>query len=199
MRGIIILLGCLLWQELVWAGNFTGVYSFSKGVNKASGTLYICQWSADSAFILLQAVSGMPDFFTAERKGFIRIENNIALFVGNDSCRAQLNFGAGTCQWNESATCSSEFNASSRYKRINARLKKSASFMPGVDIRKGTVKSDSVSCYAAPHRASERISQLTRLQDVQITDEYNGFYLVELSDQLHNFLWVPKKQISLIR
>lgn len=199
MRWITLSLCCFLWHGMALASDFTGVYSFSKGVNKASGTLYIYQWSTDSAFILLQAVSGMPDFFTAERKGFIRIENNTGLYPGNDSCSAQLLFGPGTCQWNETGKCTTEFNASSRYKRINTRLKKSASYMPGVDVRNGTVNRDSVSCYAAPHPFSEKTNWLTKSQDVQIADEYNGFYLVELPYRLHEFFWVPKKLITVIR
>lgn len=181
------------------ASDFTGVYTFSKGVNKANGTLYVYQWSTDSAFIILQAVSGMPDFFTIERKGFIRIENNKGILAGKDTCDAELHFSPAQCQWNDNAGCKQEFSAAARYKRINTQLKKSSTFMPGVDMRNGTVNRDSVACYVAPHRSADLMRILSKTQDVQITDEYNGFYLVELPNRLHEFLWVPKKLITVIR
>ena len=62
MRKLCWTLSLVMLHFIVFAGNYTGMYSFNKGMNKASGTLYITQFSSDSAFFMLEAVSGDPDF-----------------------------------------------------------------------------------------------------------------------------------------
>ncbi|MBK8685043.1 MAG: hypothetical protein IPN26_08600 [Bacteroidetes bacterium] len=42
--------------------NFTGIYGYNKGINKAFATAYIYHFQEDSAFFYIHGVSGMPDF-----------------------------------------------------------------------------------------------------------------------------------------
>ena len=199
MRFTLLTLISFLIHFTATAFDYTGVYLFNKGLNKANGSLYVVQINDDSAFIMLQAVSGLPDFFTLEYKGFIRIENNSGVFNAKDSCRIQLNLSATACRLMQNDACGIEFSCDANYKRVSRQVKKGSSFMPGIISRKGRILKDSTTCHQAPYQHAAMVIAIQKDQEVIISDEYNGYYLVELKTRKNEFLWVSKKNVVSIK
>lgn len=197
VRRIFFLSLILLFNYSVVATDYSGVYGYSKGLNKASGTMYLSQINSDSAFFIIQSMSGMPDFFTLELKGFLHFAHDSATYQQHDSCQIRFEFKTSTCLVVETTTCHSDFSASGRYKKIHSAVKKGSSFLPGIIQRTGFIVNDSTRCFQAPHRAASGTLLLNKQQQVEIIDEYNGYYLIELKSKKNEFLWVPKKNISL--
>jgi hypothetical protein len=153
----------------------TGVYSFNKGMNKASGTLYINQFSEDSAFFLLETVSGMPDFIMTDAKGFLRIENNTAFYRRKDTCGIEFLFTTTSCSLTENGSCRFEFSPNGKYKKTSNVVKKCPSLLPAMADKSGIISKDSVYGFVAPHRSAPLTMMINKGEEVQITDEYNGF------------------------
>ena len=179
--------------------DYSGIYSYNKGMNKASATIYITQFSGDSAFFMVQAMSGMPDFFTTELKGFIRIENGNGLYNYKDSCKIEFTFTSSSCAMTENGNCRHDFSTDGKYKKTATKIKKGVSLLPAFSDKSGTVTKDSISCYSIPHYSSPSGCSLQKDQGVTITDEFNGFYLIEIKSKKNEFLWVPKKNIQLAK
>ncbi len=176
--------------------NHTGVYAYNKGMNKASGTIYIHQFSQDSAFFMLETVSGMPDFIMTDEKGFLHIENNNGLYKSKDTCGIEFTFTATSCSLTENGSCHHEFSTNGKYKKTSTILKKGPSLLPAMADRSGIISKDSVYARVAPHRSAAISVPINKGEEVQITDEYNGFYLIEVRNKKKDFLWVLKKNIQ---
>ncbi len=196
---LILSLLLLVVYSISNAVSYTGIYSYNKGVNKANGTLYVTHFKEDSAFFMVQTVSGMPDFFTTEIKGFMQIENNMGLYIAKDSCKIEFTFTTVSCSLNENIECKFDFSTNGKYKKTSPKLKKGSSMMPLFVDKKGTVKTDTVYCLSAPNASSATQCLLQKNDEVQITDEFNGYYLIELKNKKNEFLWVWKKNIQLIK
>jgi hypothetical protein len=186
----------LLYVHVVSAFNYSGIYSYNKGLNKESGTIYIFHYTSDSAFFMLQAVSGMPDFNTTELKGFISVDSNKGIYTGKDSAEIEFAFTNSSCTLLENSFCSYTFSTRGKYKKTSAKLSRGNSLMPSIADKSGVVKKDSTICYAIPKQTSSPSYILLHQETVQITDEFNGFYLVEVKKKKNEFLWVPKKSIQ---
>lgn len=199
MKKLCWTISLVMLHFIVFAGNFTGTYSFNKGMNKASGSLIINQFSTDSAFFILQAVSGDPDFFTIELKGFIQIDSLKGFYQTKDSCSIQFNFSNTSCSLLFNPICKYDYKADGKYKRINSTVKKGSSLMPAFSDKFGTIKKDSVLCYSIPHISSPEKINLLKNDKVNITDDCNGFYLIEVKNKKNEFLWVSKKDIQLLK
>ena len=181
------------------ATDYSGIYSYNKGMNKAGATLYLSHFSEDSAFFLIQAMSGMPDFFTTEIKGFIRIDNGLGIYQPKDSCRIEFIFTTSSCTISENGYCKNEFGTDGKYKKTATKVKKGIGLLPGFSDKSGTITQDSTSCYSIPHYSSPSACSLLNNESVTITDEFNGFYLIEIKSKKNEFLWVPKKNIQLAK
>jgi len=168
-------------------------------MNKASATMYLTHFSEDSAFFMLQAVSGMPDFFTTELKGFIRIENSTGIYTSKDSCKIKFIFTSASCEMTENGACTYDFSTDGKYKKTATKLKKGVSLLPAFSDKSGTITIDSITCYSIPHYSSPSGCSLMKNVLVTITDEFNGFYLIEIKSKKNEFLWVPKKNIQLAK
>ena len=192
-----IVLVCLC--SLAHAVNYTGVYSYSKGLNKANGLLYITQFNADSAFYMLQVVSGSPDYLTTELKGFLQIDHNKGSYYGKDSCLMEFLFESSVCTVNEVSHCHHEYSAHAKYKKTNSKIKKGVSFLPAFADKSGRVLSDSVFCYSIPHASGLCNFKVAKDEIVSITDECRGYYLIDMPSKKNDFIWIPKRQIKLIK
>lgn len=182
----------------MFAAKYTGIYSYNKGMNKASSTMYISEFTSDSAFFMLQAMSGAPDFYTTEIKGFISIENEHGTYKGKDSCSIDFTFNPVSCTLVEH-NCKYDFSTEGKYKKTSSQLKKGFLLMPAFSDKHGIIKADSTYCYSIPHQTLNDIKLLMKNDAVNITDEFNGFYLIELKNKKNEFLWVLKKNVQLLK
>ncbi len=181
------------------AGNHTGIYSYNKGLNKASATLYLNQFSEDTAFFMLEALSGMPDFFMNDAKGFMSVTDNAGVYQRKDSCRIEFTFTPVGCTLNENGHCNYECTTNGKYKKTSAQLKKGNSLLPAISDKNGIIAKDSVQVRSAPHRLAPASIIIAKNERVQITDEFNGYYLIELNNKKKEFLWVYKKNIQVLQ
>ncbi|KXK41777.1 MAG: hypothetical protein UZ11_BCD004001750 [Bacteroidetes bacterium OLB11] len=76
MKKIFFFICLILPTYSLIAGDYSGVYSFNKGVNKANGTLFLFQFTEDSSFFYLSCFSGAPEFSLVNVKGFLKIDSN---------------------------------------------------------------------------------------------------------------------------
>lgn len=192
---IILVLFCF---EL-FSNNFSGSYAYNKGMNKASGNFYLNHFKEDSAFFMLQTVSGMPDFFTTELKGFIKIENMIGTFVTKDSCMLHFNFTNSSATLTDNVNCKFDFSPAGKYKKTTPILKKGSGFLPAFADKNGLVVSDSIKCYSIPSSSGKVEYVLYKNEKVQISDDFSGFYMIEIKSKKNLFLWVSKKSIQLLK
>lgn len=209
MKNIIWLLVLLSIGHLTLATStdFTGVYSYSKGINKANSTIYICQFKEDSAFVYVQAVSGMPDFFTTDEKGFATLIDHQFTMKTKENCVITLDMNSNILTCTDNIDCKYEFSVAGKYKKTmphQARghstngLKKGATMMFQFIEKMGNINKDSTVSYQAPHADAKTIFTYSKNDILKIQDEFNGYYLVENSKQKNEFQWVLKKYINLI-
>lgn len=195
---MISLLYCLFTCiSLAYSGPLTGVYSYSKGVNKAGATIYLNHFKDDSAFIYMTAISGAPDFLTTELKCFIRIQGQEARYQSKDSCGIQFYFSPSQVELVQHASCPFEYPTDGKYKKTGPQLKKGSMLMLSYTEKIARVAMDSIWALDAPHSEAKAVIQLKKDMDVTITDEYRGYYLIELKSHKTEFLWVHKKHLVL--
>jgi hypothetical protein len=181
------------------AENFSGVYSYSKGLNKASATMYLTHFSSDSAFLIIQSVSGMPDFLTSEVKGFVRIDQQHGTFYQKDSCSILLEWKGNACILTEHQSCDFDFSYNGIYKKTLSKVSKTSAYLPSFADKLAVVISDSAKAYAIPHASGNFILSIAKDKQLTLLDEYNNFYLIELSAKKKEFLWIPKHQVKLLK
>lgn len=198
MRLYKLLIFCLIfYTSLCYALDYSGVYSFNKGINKANGYLYVFHFKPDSLFFYLSTVSGAPDFLMSNLKGFASIDSNNAVYVKNN-CIIQFGIDAKKgISIKQNDTCVFEFSFNGIYKRNNQALKRNTTWMTEYSEKNAVIKLDSLILYNVPHYSSQNNVSLQKGTSVKVLDEYNGFYLIEINHKKTEFIWAPKKWVQL--
>ncbi|MBK7586987.1 MAG: hypothetical protein IPI22_00965 [Bacteroidetes bacterium] len=89
MKKYFLIVSFLFFGFWLQAIDYSGIYNYNKGVNKANGTICLFQINMDSAFFYLNNMSGAPDFNLTTIKGFLRIDTNACFykrFLQNTVC-----------------------------------------------------------------------------------------------------------------
>jgi hypothetical protein len=175
--------------------NFTGIYAYNKGINKAFATAYIYHFQEDSAFFYIHGVSGMPDFFTADLKGFLRIDSNRGIYTGKDTCNIDLLFSAQQLTIQRDTLCKHEMNTVGKYKKSSNKWVKGPSVLFNYIEKSGQIQVDSCTVFAAPHPNAKIKRTFAKSSTVKIIDEFRLFYLVEHPSAKKEFTWVLKKHV----
>ena len=199
MKRFLILILVVFLTNTIFAGKLTGTYSFSKGLNKANATVYVNQFSEDSAFIYITAISGMPDFNTLDFRGFIYLVENKGSYIFKDSCKIYFTFSGNSLSIVEDSICKLPCSLASKYKKTSPVLKKSSTIISEFVEKNGKIKNDSTLIYKIPLLESEISCSILKETPIKITDEYKQFYLIELKNKQNEFLWVLKKNIQLFK
>jgi hypothetical protein len=193
---------CLLnFLWLVWLPAFTqvytGVYQYHRGINKAQGTIYLTQFKPDSVFVIVNVISGAPDFTTVVCKGFGSLDGNKASTSIKDNCIVNMMFRKNLLTVSHDSSCALEYPIRGSYKKLNTELKKQVTFM--TDFSEKLIRStkDSIVFYNIPHKDGSRSTYLCNATDLKIIDEYGSYYLVEHRKFPKDFLWIPKKELHL--
>ena len=197
MRRLKLILAATVFCLLAQAQDYTGIYNYNKGLNKANGTLYVFHFKPDSAFFYLNAISGMPDFLSTDIKGFLRIDSSIAYIKEAESCRLVIKFLSGKCVIEQDTLCKYEFNTSGTYKRSATALKRNATMLLNYVEKPARTTSDTIMAYLAPHSDAKTKTIICKTGDIKVIDEYKQFLLIEHKKYKQEFLWVYKKNILL--
>lgn len=189
---------CFIFNSLLCnAIDYSGVYSYNKGINKANGYLYIFHFKPDSMFFYISSVSGAPDYLMSNLKGFASIDSNNAVFAKNN-CIIQFDLDIKKgISIKQNDTCVFEFPFNGIYKKNNQPLKRNTTWMTEYSEKNGFIKSDSLILYDVPHYSSQNNVSLQKGTTVKVLDEYNGFYLIEINHKKTEFIWAPKKWVQL--
>ena len=174
------------------AHRLTGVYSFSKGLNKPNGTLYLIHFLPDSAFFYLSTLSGAPDFFSTDLKGFARIDSNTAQFK-RDKCIVTMQFGKTGAQISHDSLCGFEYPVSGQFKKTAPVAKRGATMLLNYTERPVQADGDSLLVYSAPHTMASSRKVFCKAGDLKIVDEFRGFYLIDHRKFKTEFMWVPRQ------
>ncbi len=177
------------------AKDYEGIYNYNKGLNKANGTICLFMIKPDTAFFYLNNMSGAPDFNLTNLKGFLRIDS-ANFSYHKDSCKVSLVWQGNMIQVTQSDQCKHEFSVEGKYKRINNSLKKPNTWMTEYTEKNAMINADSAKIFQAPHNAAPIIMTLPKASPVKVIDEINGFYLVEIAKHKNEFMWTPKKNVS---
>jgi hypothetical protein len=191
---ILFLLSCFLVQN-TFAQDISGVYTYSKGLNKANGTLYLFQFKSDSAFFYLNCLSGMPDFLTTDIKGFLRIDSTKGYIKEAESCRIKINFEKTKCHLSQDSLCKYEFNTSGVYKKTSPIPKRNPTMLLNYTEKVAKSTTDTIIAYLAPHIEAKSKPIVCKEGDIKVIDEYKQFLLIEHKKYKQEFLWVIKKNI----
>ena len=174
------------------AQRLTGVYSFSKGLNKPNGTLYLIHFQPDSAFFYLSSLSGAPDFFSTDIKGFAQIDSNTARFK-RDKCLITMQFGKNVVEISHDTVCGFEYPVAGQFKKTSPVAKRSATMLLNYTERPVKAEGDSLQVYSAPHTMATSRMVLCKAGDLKVVDEFRGFYLIDHRKFKTEFMWVPKQ------
>jgi hypothetical protein len=192
---IILLLLC--FPMLLQALDRSGMYSYSKGTNKACGWLYLTQVNNDSVFFILQAISGSPEFLTSGIHGFIRLEGNAGEARLSDSVSViHFLFTSTSCTITENEACHFEFCTNGTYRKNNTQIRKGSNYLPAFSERYGVLNTDTASWFTAPHTDAKRRGFISKDESISIHDACNGYYLIETKKVKHEFAWVPRRFIQ---
>lgn len=182
----------MLWPSLLLAQAQAGVYSYSKGLNKASSHAYVFPLSPDSVFVYLHSVGAAPEFNTHVLRGWLH-QKRLLLHEGDSlvfsflpqSLRIQT---SGALR--ESALAGQYKLATKQVKQLPALLFPHPSFTakPGKD----TV----LSCYSLPTATATMQRLAFSRMPITVLDSFQQFYLVEHPQQKRAFLWVPQSQFA---
>ena len=181
---------------LLSAIDYTGIYSFSKGLNKPNGSLCVFQIKPDTVFYYLSNMTGAPDFNLTNMKGFLRIDSSMAHYR-KDSCNVQLEFKQSIISVNQSNGCKSDFTVDGQYKKNGNSLKRPVTWMTEYTEKGGIIQIYSSIVYFAPHAESKQLFSIKKETAVKVLDEVNGFYLIESPKQKNEFHWTQKKNVLL--
>lgn len=175
------------------------MYSFNKGNNKDQGSIYITQFKTDSAFFILNFISGMPDFNMVSSKGFLSIQEKEGRYQLGDSIRIRFSLQGSNLILSSDTLLKGEKGILTRYKKSAGVTKKNSTFYLDYVEKMANVKSDSAMLFEVPHGEGKLCGNLHSKQEVKIIDSFGSFYLIELPDRLKEFLWVPKRYLSVIK
>lgn len=187
----------LFCSSLCYAIDYSGVYSYNKGINKANGYLYVFHFKPDSMFFYISTVSGAPDFLMSNLKGFASIDSNNAVYIKNN-CIIQFDLDLKKgISIKQNDTCIFEFSLNGIYKKNNQALKRNTTWMTEYSEKNALIKSDSLILYNVPHYYGQNNVSLQKGTTVKVLDEFNGFYLLEINHKKTEFIWAPKKWVQL--
>lgn len=172
--------------------DYSGVYSFNKGINKENGTLFLFQFKDDSAFFYLNNFSGAPDFFLTNVKGFLKIDSNSMEFK-KGQCIITLNAKSNQIIIKQDSLCKFEHPIDGIYKKFTNNLKKTNTWFTEYTERATKLKRDSIPIFFAPSESAKIIGSLSIDSKIHILDEVANFYLIELNNKKNEFYWIEKK------
>lgn len=178
------------------AFDFSGIFNYSKGLNKPNGTLCIFQIQSDTAFFYMSNMSGAPDFNLTNLKGFFKIDSN-SLFYHKDSCKISCQWTNGIMSVVQMGNCKYDFTVEGKYKKNGTSMKRPNTWMTEYTEKAGVICVDTAVVYFAPHVNSKQILILKKETPLKVMDEVNGFYLIEIPKQKNEFLWTQKKNVLL--
>jgi hypothetical protein len=193
----ILIIICVVFHHILLAQTWSGVYNFNKGLNKAQGCIYINQFKTDSAFFYLTFVSGEPEFNTFSLKGFIGITEGQADYVKGDTTKLHFALGANTLTIRNDSLFGLEPGIITKYKKSSSSLKKTSTIYFDYAEKSAVAKSDTVWAYEVPNTECKNVCRLSKKDAIKVIDTYGYFYLVETPGKNKEFLWVPKKNLSL--
>lgn len=195
MNKFLITSTIMLFTIKLIAQDISGVYAYNKGMNKANGNLYIMQFKPDSAFFYLNTLSGMPDFFTTDIKGYLRIDSNVAYIKEASSCRLELLFTKSSVVIHQDTACKYEYTTAGTYKKTSAIPKRNSTMLLNFTEKPAKSLNDSLIVFNAPslHAQSKMIH--CKEGDLKVIDDFNSFFLVEHKKYKTEFMWVPKKNL----
>lgn len=180
----------------IFAIDYSGTYSFSKGMNKARAYLYFFQINEQKAFFYISAISGNPDFLMTNMKGFVNIDSSQAVYK-KDSCEIIFRLNKSLIEVSQNNKCHEEFSLTEKYKKINNPMKTNSGLMLEYSEKNGVIKMDSCEIYFAPSLESNIIKTAKQDMKIKILDEVNGFYLIDILNKKNEFSWVQKKNVIL--
>ncbi|HNF71664.1 MAG TPA: hypothetical protein PLP34_04575 [Chitinophagaceae bacterium] len=195
MRILLTLLLCGFMMGSV-AQSLNGIYTFSKGMNKASATLYLAACNTDSVFLILQTVSGMPDFETGEWKGFVNL-NQDKIFQSN-TCSFRLLPKGNTVTLQTLSDCRWPFHNPVTFRKSSGELKPGNQYLSSFTERTGIIKLDSVPALQAPAITASQKLFLHRKEEVALIDEFENWYFAVLPTRKGNGFWIPKKSVQVL-
>jgi hypothetical protein len=176
--------------------DYSGIYAFSKGLNKPNGSLCVFHIKSDTVFYYLSNMTGAPDFNLTNMKGFLKVDSSNASYK-KDSCGILLNFKPAVISVSQSKGCKSDFMVEGDYKKSGNSLKRPNTWMTEYTEKGGVILVDSSVVYFAPHVEAKALFSLKKETAIKILDEVNGFYLIESPKQKNEFHWTLKKNVLL--
>lgn len=177
------------------ATDFTGIYQYSKGINKATGQIYLFQVKSDTLFFIIQTLSGAPDYHSNSIKGFAKIDSNKADYFNNKNCHIHFDLSQSTLKVSEDTICKSEFTSNGLYKKMPQKMKKSPMMMSDFTEKPVKPPKDSLLFYSVPHKNSDSKWVHCKEGQLKIIDEFQSYFLVEHKSYKDDFLWIPKHKL----
>ncbi|MEZ5047532.1 MAG: hypothetical protein R2831_11125 [Chitinophagaceae bacterium] len=178
--------------------TYSGTYAYSKGLNKAFATIVCSQFKADSAFVCINAVSGMPDFHTIFWKGFIHQDSSQWL-AHTASCTYKMSFKKNILSIQLLDSNSAPFTWVGKYVKKNNLEKINSSMLEEMNEQTAICNADSVVALRVPHIEGRVLCMLNKNTKINIVDKYLNYYLVEVPSLKNDYVWIPKKYIKLLK
>lgn len=170
-----------------------GVYTYSKGLNKAQSHAYIVPVSPDSVFIYIHSVGPAPEFNTDVVRGWLIGEGNKRyLTQGGDSL--SIAFTPSTMRIQSTGNFANTALAG-QYRLLSTQLKQMpAMLFPHASFTAKLAGDTLLPCYSAPSvQAPVQVIPFARIP-VTVLDQFGPFYLVEHPKHKRAFLWVRQAQ-----
>lgn len=192
MKTIFLLICGVFLSQLLHAQPLAGVYTFSKGLNKAESHAYVFSITADSVFVYLHSVSGAPEFNTEVVRGWVRMTGMQGFFLqGKDTLLFSFKTKALQIKGSGSSTLHGNYRlAATQTKQLPAMLFPQASF-------KAQSNDTLLLCYKAPSVQASQRAILFSKAPITVLDSFQLFYLVEHPKHRREFLWVPRSQFMM--
>ena len=195
MNKLLITWMAILLTYIANGQDFSGVYNYNKGLNKPNGTLYLMQFSSDSAFFYLSTLSGNPEFLSTDIKGMLRIDSSTSYIKQASACRLELTLLKNSIVVKQDTGCTYEYTTAGTYKKTGAGLKRSPTMVINYTEKPARAKQDSLEVFLAPSLKAKSKVILCKENDIKIIDEFNAFFLIEHKKYKTEFMWVQKKNL----
>ena len=195
MNKLLITWMAILLTSIANGQDFTGVYSFNKGLNKPNGILYFMQFAPDSAFLYLSTTSGNPDFLSTDIKGMVKIDSSITYIKQAAACRLELTLLKTSIIVKQDTGCQYEYTTAGTYKKTSHVIKRSPTMVINYTEKPARAKQDSLEVFVAPSLQAKSKVILCKENDIKIIDEFNAFFLIEHKKYKTEFMWVQKKNL----
>lgn len=176
---------------------WSGIFTFTKGVNKPFGIVHIIPVKQDTVFFMSNAVSGDPDFLSTELKGFIQVDSVQGIYQGKASCRLRFTVNKSSLLIDGDTMCTFDYTPCGKYRRVDPKINKSAALLFNFTELKGSIKKEGCEGLAAPHPEARIIRTFTAETEIRILDQFNQYFLIEKKETSKEYLWVLKKNVTL--